>query len=360
MSKKILFTVTTDLNYDQRMMRICESLYNLGFDVTIVGRSLPHSAPLSTKPYKQRRLKCLFHKGKFFYLEYNIRLFFFVFFLRGYDIISSVDMDTLPGTFLATRFKKVKLYFDAHEYFSETIEVVRRPRIQKLWKKMERFFIPKTDFAYTVSESLAEAFKKHYHKDFSVIRNISVYNDSIQKKPGKPYLVYIGAVNEGRGLKEIIQAMHQIDSEFWICGYGDLYEELLAFTHEQNLASKVLFKGYVKPEELHQITKNASIGYLLLENKGKSYYYSLANKFYDYIHAEIPQITINFPEYQKINAQHEVAQLIDLDIAQIVQATNELLNNTTNYNRISANCKVAKKALCWQNEEKKLLELYSK
>src|ERR1700761_2866010 len=76
--KRIYFTVTNDLNYDQRMIRICRSLAAAGYSVVLTGRRLPGSPPLRTETFEQKRLHCWFHKGKLFYLEFNIRLFFFL------------------------------------------------------------------------------------------------------------------------------------------------------------------------------------------------------------------------------------------------------------------------------------------
>ncbi|MGE5108750.1 MAG: hypothetical protein ACM3H8_14495, partial [Sphingobacteriales bacterium] len=66
--KKIVFTVTNDLNYDQRMIRICTSLANVGYEVLLVGRNRKQSSPLDPKPYYQKRLSCWFQKGKGFYI----------------------------------------------------------------------------------------------------------------------------------------------------------------------------------------------------------------------------------------------------------------------------------------------------
>ena len=74
----------------------------------------------------------------------------------------------------------------------------------------------------------------------------------------------------------------------------------------KKLAKKVIFKGYVKPKELPKITAKASIGLNLLENKSLNYYYSLANKAFDYIQAEIPAIHMDFPEYRQLNQTYEV------------------------------------------------------
>ena len=43
MKKKIIFTVTNDLVYDRRMMRIGESLVTEGYEILLVGRCLNDS-----------------------------------------------------------------------------------------------------------------------------------------------------------------------------------------------------------------------------------------------------------------------------------------------------------------------------
>ena len=77
---KIIFTVTTDLSYDQRMGRICSALAEAGFEIELVGRKRKISKALKQKKYKQTRLFCWFDKGKAFYIEYNLRLFVYLLF----------------------------------------------------------------------------------------------------------------------------------------------------------------------------------------------------------------------------------------------------------------------------------------
>jgi len=63
----IIFTVTNDLTYDQRMERICSTMANAGYKVTLVGRTMPGSVALDKRSYGQVRLNCRYHKGKLFY-----------------------------------------------------------------------------------------------------------------------------------------------------------------------------------------------------------------------------------------------------------------------------------------------------
>ena len=127
----IYFAVTNDLTYDRRMHRICGSLQAAGFRITLVGRHLSSSAPIEPGPYKQIRLHCLFSKGKFFYLEFNIRMFFFLLF-RRMDAICAIDLDAIIPCYLVSLVRRIPRVYDAHELFCEMKEVSERPAIYKV------------------------------------------------------------------------------------------------------------------------------------------------------------------------------------------------------------------------------------
>jgi hypothetical protein len=87
----------------------------------------------------------------------------------------------------------------------------------------------------------------------------------------------------------------------------------------------------------------------------------LANKFFDYIHAGLPQVTMNYPEYKKINDQYSIAVLIeDLDPKTIAGTINNLLANDVLHKHLSENCIKARNEHNWQQEEIKLLAIYDK
>ena len=355
--KKILFAVTTDLNYDQRMQRICTSLAGSGYAVELVGRKWPVSKPLQQRPYRQHRLNCFFHKGKLFYLEFNLRLFIYLLFKRA-DAYSAADPDAALPMLLKAKLARKSFIFDAHEYFSEVPEVVQRPLIRKLWNKVEHFIIPQAAFRYTVTQTLAETMQQDFGFPFEVIRNLTVLKPlQIPVKP-KKYILYQGATNAGRGLEMLLDVMPEIEAELWICGQGDLLDELKTRAEKLKLADKVKFLGYVLPEELEKITLQAYIGVNLLENRGRSYYFSLANKFSDYLHAGVPQITINFPEYEKLNRHYQVGLTIPLEENVLKNALQELLTNEKRYAELVKNCLKAREELNWQHEELKLKALY--
>lgn len=358
--KSIFLTVTNDLSYDQRMIRISTSLSKAGYLVTLVGRRRPKSSALEDYPFHQKRLHCWFDKGKLFYLEYNLRLFFFLL-AQKYDLLCAIDLDTILPVYICSRLKGVPCIYDAHEFFTELPEVVDRPLVKLIWEKIANTIIPRIKYAYTVGESLSTIFEQKYGTTFAVIRNLPFSQKAVAQPLQPPkILLYQGALNQGRGLEELIESMLQIEgAQLWLAGEGDLSESLRAQTKALQLENKVHFLGYLQPEALKKVTLQAYLGLNLLKNKGLNYYYSLANKAFDYIQAGIPSIHMNFPEYQKINAQNQVFLLInDLEISSIVMAIQKLIKDQELYSRLHQNCLKIRTTYTWEEEEKKLIRFY--
>ncbi|MFM9946106.1 MAG: glycosyltransferase [Bacteroidia bacterium] len=354
--KKIIITVSNDIVTDQRMERICSSLTDFGFEVEIVGRKLKNSFSLLPKKYKQSRLKLFFKKGPLFYAGLNLRLLFYLLEAKP-DIVYSVDADTALAGIWTKRFLKNKLIFDAHELFSEVPELQNRGMIKCIWQRIEKRIILKADVRITVSESVANHYSSKYSKPFEVIRNISrAKKTHLVANPKEKYILYQGALNEGRGLEQLIEGSNSIDLKIKIAGDGDKIEKLKKQAIE-NLNGKIEFLGKLMPEELEKITANALLGYNLLDNRSLSYYYSLSNKTFDYMQAGIPQLIPDFPEYRKLNEEWNFGLIVGLTSEEIIKAVTQLMENESIYNLLKENAKKAGRILTWENEEGKLESL---
>jgi glycosyltransferase involved in cell wall biosynthesis len=355
---RIVFTVTNELNYDQRMMRICSSLAHAGYEVTLVGVHKGNQA-LLPQPYKQKRLFSFFTKGPFFYAAYNIRLFVYLLF-KPCDILCCIDLDTMLPVFFAGRMRGKKVVYDAHEFFSQQKEIITRPGVYRVWHWIERTFVPKFQYGYTVSTSIAIAFEKLYHVQYGVIRNCTVLKPLSAPVKKHKNILYQGAVNEARGLEQLVPAMKHIDACLYIYGDGNFMAQCRELIAANELEHKVFLKGKVIPAELETVTANAWLGINLVENNGLNQYYSLANKFFDYMHHAVPQVTMDFPEYRSINNVFEVAVLIESTSEQnIVNAVNKIIGDDALYLKLHQQCIKARDVYCWQNEEKKLLDFYT-
>ncbi len=350
--KKIIVTVSNDLNGDQRMQRICSELSLLGFDVELIGRLLPTSLPLKQSAYRQRRLTLFLKKGPLFYLELNCRLAWYLWFHKS-DIIYSVDADTSFAAFFVQRLRKINWVFDAHELFSEVPELQGHFIKKRIWKFVEKKTILNADHLITVSDSLANYWQTLYQKPFTVIKNVPIQRNGTPTNSAKPYVLYQGALNKGRGLETLIQAAAHIGIEVKIAGAGDLSEDLRSMA-----GPGVTFLGKLEPEALREVTESAWLGYNLLDNSSLSYYYSLSNKTFDYMHAGIPQLLPDFPEYIQLMEKYEIGLLCGLEEVQIIEKIKNLRENSEMYNRLKNKCIEASKVFNWQNESQKLKAIF--
>ncbi|HEX7905550.1 MAG TPA: glycosyltransferase [Chitinophagaceae bacterium] len=356
--KRIFFTVTNDLTYDQRMNRICTSLAEAGYKVMLVGRTLPSSLPLKKEKYEQKRIHCWVNKGKAFYAEYNMRLFVYLLFQKM-DAICAIDLDTILPCLRISKWKKIPRIYDAHELFSGLKEVVSRPAIKKAWTKIEKHAVPQFMYGYTVSQSIAEEFHKRYRVNYKTIRNVSRLKEMDTAQASEKFIIYQGAVNEARAFEYLIPAMKWVDCKLVICGDGNFMPQLKQLINDHQLNNKIELKGMLTPDDLWKVSQQAYMGIAVAENEGLNQYYALPNKFFDYLHAGLPQVTMDYPEYQKLNKQYEVALLIDnLAPERIAAAINNLLNDDVMYERLRQSCLKARLEWNWQQEEKKLLAFY--
>jgi glycosyltransferase involved in cell wall biosynthesis len=356
--KRIFFTVTNDLSYDQRMHRICTTLAENGYDVTLVGFIKNNSIPLKEEKFRQKRLFCLFRKGKLFYAEYNARLFFYLLFQK-IDAICAIDLDTILPCLRISKWKKIPRIYDAHELFTELKEVVIRPRIRKMWTSIETHSVPQYKLGYTVSESIAAIFHQRYGVNYKTIRNLPRLLPYSQPTKNEKFILYQGAVNEARAFEYLIPAMRWVNYRLVICGDGNFMPQLKELIKQNKLEEKVELKGMLSPAQLLEFSQQAYIGVAIAEKEGLNQYLALPNKFFDYIHAGLPQVTMNYPEYQKINSRFEVALLIDnTEPKSIADALNKLLDDDVLHSRLKENCLAARKELNWKQEEQKLLSFY--
>lgn len=356
--KRIICTVTNDLNFDQRMIRICTSLADAGYHVTLVGRKRKTSQELQPQKFNQVRLNCWFDKGKLFYVEFQIRLL--VYLLRcSCDLICSIDLDSiLPGYFASRWRNKIRVY-DAHELFCEMDEIVSRPRVYRIWKRIERYVVPKYPLGYTIGDCYADEFRAMYGVQYEVVRNATRLYPESGSEPRGEYILYQGAVNEGRCFETLIPAMTQVNFPLLIIGKGNFFEQAQSLVKEYQLEHRIKFQGFVDPKELKLYTQGAKIGLTLFSQVGKSNYLSMANRFFDYMHAGIPQLCMDYPEYRKCLEKYPLAVLLQqTDSDSIAAALNAMLLQTDSWQWMHEQALLARKEYCWEEEEKKLLAFY--
>ena len=358
--KRILISVTNDLFSDQRVLKVAHSCHNNGYEVLLIGRKNKNSQPLNL-PFKYKRLNVLFNRTFWFYAEFNLRIFFILLFSKA-DILLSNDTDTLLANYLASKIRRKKLVFDAHECFPEVPELANRLFVKRVWVKIENWIFPHLKHCYTVCQSISDYYYEKYRINMKVVRNVP-YNykyegEKLLDYAGKKIILYQGALNFGRGLEWVIEAMPQVENAVLvIIGDGGILNELKERVNNLNINDKVFFLGRISGSELYKYTPSADLGLCLLKNRGLNYYYSLPNRIFDYLHAGVPVLATDFPEIAKIVKNYHTGTLITRYnpeyLAGVLNAFFAEKFDTSHFAEIA-------EKFCWENEEKILLEILDK
>lgn len=364
--KKITVSVISDLTTDQRVIRICSSLQQMGFMVTVIARSFSNSLPLDEYPFEAKRIKCYFNKGITQYAEFNIKLFARLIFCKT-DYFLANDLDVLIPNYIISKWRGRHLFYDTHEYFTGVPELRNSPAKRKIWKFFENWIFPKLKTVYTVNDSVKNKYQQEYKNNIAVVRNVPITLPTQAKLlplhwQNKIILLMQGAgINAGRGGVELLEAMLHLPPDYLLVfiGSGTQWNEIEQKRVTWNLQQRVEMIGKLPPHLLKQYTPLAQLGFSLDSFDDINYLYNLPNKIFDYIHAGVPVIATAIPEVKNILQQYPCGVCINsLQPTLIASTILQIMSDAKNYELLKQQCHIAAKDLCWENESKKLIEIY--
>lgn len=362
--QRIVVTVSNDLNTDQRVKKMCSSLQLLGYEIILQGRIKKDSAAIN-RNYKVKRFKLWFNKGALFYINLNIRLFFYLLF-SNYDRIHANDLDTLLAAFLASKIRSKPLVYDSHEIFSEVPEIQGR-WVKKVWVGLENFLLPRVENIITVNQSIANYYGKKFNKKIYVIRNIPEKKKGFSPKgrmelnlPEKMFIAIVQGtgINIDRGNEELLSSMKMLSNILLLfVGSGDAISRLKTIVKDEELDEKVKFIDKMPYDELIHYTANANLGISLDKATNLNYLFSLPNKIFDFISVGTPILASELPEVAGIVRNYNVGIVIDnVDPQSIAAGIKSMME--TDPVQWDENLKIASKELTWEKESAVLEQIY--
>ena len=110
----------------------------------------------------------------------------------------------------------------------------------------------------------------------------------------------------------------------------------------------------VRHDEIVSLVKSADYGLCLIENISLSDYYSLPNKFFEYIFAKLPVLASNFPDLKKMIEDYDLGKTTSVNINAITQ--NILLIQSSRKHKINKDLN----ALSWETQAINLKSFYKR
>jgi len=365
---RVAFSVTNCICFDQRVLKMAQTVSSLNCEITIIGRKKGACCNSDSVPFKTKRFGMIFKNGFLFYKWFNIRLFFYLL-IHKFDILVANDLDTLLPNYLISKLKGLPLVYDSHEYFTGVPELQNRPFVRWIWKSIEKSIFPKLKYVITVSDSIADKYKIEYGIRPLTVRNCSHNTSSIKpilrSEIGIPtdHLLFVfqgTGINVSRGGEELIDAISLTQKvTLLIIGSGDAWDTLKSRVLELNLGERVRFIDKLPWNEMMRYTKAADAGPSLDKNNNPNYTFSLPNKLFDYLSAGIPVIAGDLPEVSRIISENNCGIIIpEVSSDKISEAINELLMNPEKLTLLRKNAAIASEKLNWETESEIVIKLY--
>ncbi|HEV2355592.1 MAG TPA: glycosyltransferase [Puia sp.] len=324
MAKRVVISVISDLVTDQRVHKVSLTLHEAGYQVFLIGARRKNSMQLLPRPYPAGRLRMIFQRKAFFYIEFNLRLFVRLLYSRT-DMFLGNDLDVMPAVWLAGFLRRKPVIYDTHEYFLGMPELDGRPFVKKCWQRIETFIFPRLRHIYTICDSFAELYYKDYGKSLAVVRNVPLLNagapvplpEEIDRRipKNKFLLLFQGAgINPQRGVEELVAAMSYLDPARFhliIVGGGDIFHVIEQLVRDGGLSERITMIPKVPFEVLRSLTPRANLGLSLDKPNNTNHIYGLPNKIFDYLHAGVPVLVSRLVELEKIVVTYDIGDFID-------------------------------------------------
>ncbi|MFH0842836.1 MAG: glycosyltransferase [Bacteroidota bacterium] len=366
--KRIAFSVTNCICYDQRVQKIAATVEKLDCEITIIGRRLGDCCDSDLVPFKTKRFNMRFKHGFLFYKFFNIRLYFYLLFHK-FDLLVANDLDTLLPNFLVSKLKHLPLVYDSHEYFTGVPELNNKPFRKRIWKSMERSIFPHLRHVMTVNDSIATQYQNEYGVRPEIVRNLARSSKTINGYTHKELginesdilLIFQGAgINIDRGGEELVEAISRTENvTLLIAGAGDVLNDLKEKAESLNLTGQVRFMPKMSWEELMRFTKSSDAGMTLDKDTNLNYRFILPNKLFDYISAGIPVISSNRNEVARIISENNCGIIIpSVTPEEIHNAIIKLRDDRMLLNKLRQNSVKASESLNWESESRKVTEFY--
>jgi glycosyltransferase involved in cell wall biosynthesis len=282
------------------------------------------------------------------------------------DIVHCHSAGALVPAMALGRYHGVPVVYDAHELESE----VGQPRAASMLTFLiERTFIRHAAVILCVSDSIADWYANRFRLSRPcVVRNVpDLHSQSAVAGPNPLrtrfataaddiVFLYQGALSPGRRIEQLLRvfAMAPSNRHVVFMGYGVLQPMI---EEAARCSPNIHFHPAVPPEVVLAHTRGADVGICGVENVCLSYYFSLPNKLFEYLHAGLPLLVPRWPEMSKIVDEYrcgwEVGERDEDWLAAVAGVTMQEVVESARGSRVAA------QAFTWDAEAAVLLEAYA-
>lgn len=365
---KVVHITTVHKRYDSRIFhKECVSLANLGFEVYLIvadgkGNETVNGIKIIDSGYYKNRIKRLF---------LSVHNAYYVAKMINADIYHYHDPDFL---YAGKRLKNSKnqVFFDSHEDFPALMlqrdyipKILRHP-LYLIAKTLEIYFTRRISGVVTVTEKIANKFKKYGIKRIQIIKNYPIVSltqtPDFNKDINPPLACYVGGLTPIRGVREMIISCAKTGVKLLLAGpfdSEDYYKEMQALPEWEN----VIYMNYIPHDELYdKVYSKSSLGLVLLQ-AAPNHTYSIPIKQFEYMQSGLPVVSTSAVKFcEEITNETGCGIVVDpLNIDEITKAIKTIISDKELAKQMAEKgFNAVKDNYNWTSQEKLLVEFYEK
>jgi glycosyltransferase involved in cell wall biosynthesis len=277
------------------------------------------------------------------------------------------DFNVLLTTWLASRFRRARIIYDAHEITTDREGYrVSRPVIRLI----EGLLVHKVDAMITTNHMRAVFFQKEYgtklplvlqnRSKFQAPLHSNILRETLHLQAKVPIILYQGGVQNGRGMRNLVHVAERVEGAYFVfVGSGRQESVVKEMIEAKHLQDRVFMIPMVPLDKLPLYTASADVGVQILRNTCLNHYTTESNKLFEYLMAGLPVVASDFPEMRRIVKDFEVGLVVNPDdVDEIANALKGLIADRSLYEHFRKNALAAAKQLSWEEQEGTLVRLY--
>ena len=341
--KKILVLSFTDHYTDPRVFRQTEALYNDFYVITAGTSSGTHQQTEHIQLTKNRhtfvekmliaiKLKACFYESAY-WGQQAIKIALEKLDTVEVDAIVANDLETLPLAHKLAQDKKIKIYFDAHEYSPKEFDgnFMFDYFLAAYYHYLCKTYLPYIDAMTTVCQGIADEYKKVYSVNCSVLTNTPEYADLTPQETNGEHIkiIHHGGINTSRKIENMIQLVgEKVDKKFQldlmlVNNDSDSMNSLQACVDRY---PNVRIIAPVPMREISEVINQYDIGLYLLPPGSFNNNFSLPNKIFEFIQGRLAIAIWPSIEMKRVVDEHQLG-LVANDFT--IDAMAKKLNNLT-------------------------------
>jgi glycosyltransferase involved in cell wall biosynthesis len=368
----------SELQFDARVWKEVRSLAHAGYRVTVLGCSTESETTVRSGPAP------------------NISVVEFPFGSRGRRVRQSRrltavarmwaevlrtparvyhahNIHTFPPAYLASRLRKARLVYDAHELYGDPAGLSLPARLAATAAaRLQRFAVRRSDLVFTTNRSRLDVLAAQGGRaPIAVLANVPAIHEHVEPvdpgyRPGRVTLLYQGGIYpQSRAFEEVIRALPELPQvDLVLLGFGRAatIAQVREWARRSAVDDRVLFLPPRPFDELVHTAAAATVGLVPIRPDSLGAYLGDTNKLFEYLMAGLPVVASDLPEIRKVveSTDPPVGEVFDpASPADIADAVRRVLDDPARYDeRRRAARRVALERFNWQREQEELLRCY--